>query len=93
MTGKEDSTAAGIEANEEAGVKGNIATSPVGSFEYFKDVSSHDEAAAKLDDGGLRDLVKKYADSFRRSSPKPTNVCRSRVQPFCDVAPPAFPPA
>jgi 8-oxo-dGTP pyrophosphatase MutT (NUDIX family) len=40
MQGKENSAAAAIEADEEAGVKGVIAASPVGSFNYLKGRSS-----------------------------------------------------
>jgi 8-oxo-dGTP pyrophosphatase MutT (NUDIX family) len=40
MPGKQDATAAAIEADEEAGVKGKIAASPVGSFAYVKNVGS-----------------------------------------------------
>jgi 8-oxo-dGTP pyrophosphatase MutT (NUDIX family) len=103
MQGKENSAAAAIEADEEAGVKGVIAASPVGSFKYLKDVGpravpviaavfplqvkkvksrwkerkerkrmwlSADEAVARLDDGELSDLVKRYAEAFSREPSK-----------------------
>lgn len=38
MPGIAHAAAAAIEANEEAGVKGEIADKPIGSFEYMKDL-------------------------------------------------------
>lgn len=40
MPGKADCTAAAIEADEEAGVKGRIGDEPIGSFSYMKDLGS-----------------------------------------------------
>jgi len=38
MPGKSNSSAAAIEAHEEAGVKGQVSAEPCGSFEYMKDL-------------------------------------------------------
>ena len=38
MDGKPDRIAAAIEADEEAGVRGNIGHQPIGSFSYMKDI-------------------------------------------------------
>jgi len=40
MPGLSDARAAAIEADEEAGVKGAVSDSPIGSFDYIKDIGS-----------------------------------------------------
>jgi len=43
MKGRKDNAAAAIEAEEEAGLFGQVSMRPIGSFEYLKRLTTHDE--------------------------------------------------